>query len=110
MNLRVCYQVIDNIFRWDARGVSGLVQGKPFMGGDLVATGPSKTESFDEACAILGVDPEASWEEIQGVYRIKVNYAHPDKFEKPEEKKVAEERFKRIQRAYELVKKVKEPR
>ena len=107
MNLRVCYQVIDNMFRWEARGVTGLVKGTAFMGGDLVTTEGSKTESFDEACAILGVDPEASWEEIDRLYKIKVQYAHPDKF-KPDEKKVAEGRFKRIQKAYDLVKKVKE--
>jgi len=108
MNLRVCYQVIDNMFRWEARGVSGLVKGTAFMGGDLVAVEGGKTESFDEACAILGIDPEASWEEIDRVYKIKVQYAHPDKFKKPEEKKAADERFKRLQKAYELVKKVKE--
>ena len=108
MNLRVCYQVIDNMFRWEARGVTGLVKGTAFMGGELVTTQSSKTESFDEACAILGVDPDASWEEIDRVYKIKVQYAHPDRFTKPEEKKSAEARFKRIQKAYDLVKKVKE--
>ncbi|KKL20955.1 hypothetical protein LCGC14_2450310, partial [marine sediment metagenome] len=69
-----------------------------------------KTESFDEACAIVGVEPEASWEEIVRVYRIKVQYAHPDRFTKPEEKKLAEARFKRIQKAYDLVEKVKKPK
>ena len=64
MNLRVCYQVIDNMFRWEARGVSGLVKGTAFMSGGLVATEGGEKESFDEACAILGVDPKASWEEI----------------------------------------------
>ncbi|MBA7625927.1 Co-chaperone protein DjlA [subsurface metagenome] len=107
MNLRVCYQVIDNMFRWEARGVSGIVKGTAFMGGELVATERGKTESFDEACAILGVEPEASWEEIVKLYRVKVQYAHPDTFTKPEEKKAAEGRFKRIQKAYDLVKKVK---
>ncbi|MBA7704855.1 Co-chaperone protein DjlA [subsurface metagenome] len=107
MNLRVCYQVIDNIFRWDSRGVSGLVDRKAFMGGELVATGLRETESFDEACAILGVEPEDSWEEIDRVFKIKAQYAHPDKFTKPEEKKAAEARFKRIRKAYDLVKKVK---
>ena len=110
MNLRVCYQVIDNMFRWEARGVSGLVKGTAFMGGELVATERGKTESFDEACAIVGVEPEASWEEIVRVYRIKVQYAHPDRFTKPEEKKLAEARFKRIQKAYDLVEKVKKPK
>lgn len=27
MNLRVCFQVIKNMFIWEARGVSGLVKG-----------------------------------------------------------------------------------
>jgi len=110
MNLRVCYQVIDNLFRWEARGVSGLVKGTAFMGGELVPTEGRMTESFDEACAILGVDPEASWEEVDRVFKIKVQYAHPDRFRKPEEKKAAEGRFKRIQKAYDLVKKVKAPK
>ena len=108
MNLRVCYQVIDNMFRWEARGVSGLVKGTAFMGGELVAKERSETESFDEACAILGVEPEASLEEIDRLYKIKVQYAHPDKFKDPPEKKAAEGRFKRMQKAYDLVKKVKE--
>jgi len=110
MNLRVCYQVVDNMFRWEARGVSGLVKGTAFMGGELVPTQARETESFDEACAILGVEPEASWEEVDRVYKIKIQYAHPDKFPKPEEKKAAEARFKRIHKAYELVKKVKQPK
>jgi len=109
MNLRVCYQVIDNMLRWEARGVTGLIKGTAFMGGELVTTTKSKTESFDEACATLGVEPEASWEEIDRVFRIKAQYAHPDKFTKPEEKKAAEARFKRIQKAYDLIQKVKKP-
>ncbi|GAG82602.1 unnamed protein product [marine sediment metagenome] len=107
MNLRVCYQVVDNMFRWEARGVTGVVKGTAFMGGDLVVTGKVEGESFDEACAIIGVEPEASWEEFDRVFKIKVQYAHPDRFTDPEEKKAAELRFKRIQRAYDLVKKVK---
>ncbi|MBA7554056.1 Co-chaperone protein DjlA [subsurface metagenome] len=107
MNLRVCYQVIDNMLRWETRGVTGLVKGTAFMGGELVATERGERESFDEACAILGVEPEASWEEIDRVYKIKVQYAHPDRYTKSEEKKVAEERFKRIQKAYDIAKKVK---
>lgn len=107
MNARVCYQVIDYMFRWEARGVSGLVKGTAFMGGELVTTERDERESFDEACAILGVERDASWEEIDRVYRIKVQYAHPDRVKKAEEKALAEERFKRIQRAYDLVKKVK---
>jgi DnaJ-domain-containing protein 1 len=100
MNLRVCYQVIDNMFRWEARGVTGLVRGTAFMGGELVATARPEGESFDEACAILGVDPEASWEEIQRVYQVKVQYVHPDKKGDPD-------RFKRLTKAYDLIGKVK---
>ncbi|KKL81524.1 hypothetical protein LCGC14_1993900 [marine sediment metagenome] len=107
MNLRVCYQVIDNMFRWESRGVTGLVKGTAFMGGDLVSTQSRETESFDEACAILGVEPEASWEEIDRLFKIKVQYAHPDKFTDPQERTAAEARFKRIEKAYKLVEKVK---
>jgi len=110
MNLRVCFQVIDNMFRWEARGVSGLVKGTAFMGGELVTKERGETESFDEACAVLGVEREASWEEIDRVFKIKVQYAHPDKFTDPQEKKAAEARFPRIQKAYELVEKVKRPK
>ncbi len=106
-NLRVCYQVIDNMFRWEARGVSGLVKGTAFMGGELVATGRQGKESVDESCAVLGVDPEASWEEVDRVYKIKVQYAHPDRFPDAGEKKAAEGRFKRLQKAYEFLEKVK---
>ena len=82
MNLRVCYQVIDNMFRWEARGVTGIVKGTAFMGGqELIATTRAQTESFDEACAVLGIDPEASWEECKRVYSVKAQYAHPDRFQ-----------------------------
>lgn len=103
MNLRVCYQVIDNMFRWEARGVGGIVKGTAFMGGELVATKMGERESFDEACAIIGVGPETSWEEIDRVYKVKVQFAHPDKGGDPE-------RFKRLQKAYDYLKKVKGPK
>ncbi len=86
------------------------MRGTAFIGGSLVTTQSSKTESFDEACAILGVDPEASWEEVDRVFKIKAQYSHPDKFTDPQEKKAAEARFKRIKMAYDLVKRVKEPK
>jgi len=104
MNLRVCYQVIDNMFRWEARGVTGLVKGTAFMGGKLVTTGKgAERESFDEACAVLGVEPEASWEEIDRVYKVKAQFAHPDKGGD-------HQRFKRSLKAYDYLKKVKGPR
>lgn len=100
MNIRVCYQVIDYMFRWEARGVTGLVRGTAFMGGELVAATTPERESFDEACAVLGIDPEASLDEIKKVYSVKAQFAHPDHGGDPE-------RFKRLQKAYELVMKVK---
>lgn len=103
MNLRVCHQVIDYMFRWETRGVTGLIRGTAFMGGELVATRAPGRESFDEACAVLGIDPEASWDEIKRVYQVKVQYAHPDRGGD-------EERFKRIQRAFEIIEKVKAPK
>ncbi len=108
LNLRVCHQVIDNLMRWEQRGVTGLVkvrgQGQSFMGGDLVATGDTvKNESFDEACAILGIDPQATTEEIKRIYQVKVQYAHPDKGGDAD-------RFKRLQKAYETVMRVKQPK
>lgn len=107
MNIRVCFQVIKNMFIWESRGVSGLVKGTAFMGADLVTTTATKSESFDEACAILGVEPSTSLEEIERIYKIKSQYAHPDKFTDPKEKENATERFKRIHKAYDMVKKVK---
>ena len=102
MNIRVCFQVIDNMFRWEARGVSGIIKGTAFMGGALVATqGNDKKESFEEACAILGVDPIASMEEIDKVFKIKVQFVHPDK------EGGDSERFKRLQKAYNYVKEIK---
>lgn len=103
MNLRVCFQVVDNMFRWESRGVTGLVRGTAFMGGELVVTQRPERESFDEACAVLGVDPETSWEEIKKVHQVKVQFAHPDRGGDPE-------RFKRIQKALEVIEKVKGPK
>lgn len=99
-NLRVCYQVIHYFKLWGERGVTGLAQGVSVIGGLVPTNNREKRESFDEACATLGVDPETSWDEIQRLWQIKVQYAHPDKGGDAE-------RFKRIQKAYELVKKVK---
>lgn len=100
--------MIDNMFRWEARGVFDLVKGTSFMGAEMVTTTTNnKTESFDEACAILGVEPGASMEEVERIHKVKVQYAHPDKFDDPVEKQKANERFKRIEKAYDLIEKVK---
>ena len=104
-NLRQCYQVIDSLLKWQLRGVSGLANTQAFMSSALVVASESKQKAseFVEACGVLGVDPEVSWEEISDVYRVKVKRAHPDVGGDPE-------RFKRLSKAFEIIKKVKEPK
>lgn len=106
MNLRVCYQVIMYLKLWENRGVTGIARGVTFVGG-LVTTKETATDTFEESCATLGVDPEASWEEIDRTYKLRVQFTHPDTKQGEEEKKQAEARFKRIDRAYNYLKKVK---
>jgi hypothetical protein len=106
MNLRVCYQVITYLKLWENRGVTGISQGVTFVGGLVPKEGGAK-EDYEQSCAVLGVDPTSSLEEIEKVYRVKVQFVHPDRFQDAAEKKQAEERFKRIDRAYTYIKKVK---
>ena len=106
MNLRVCYQVIMYLKLWENRGVTGIAKGVTFVGG-LVPTKDAGKEDYEQSCAVLGVEPSASLEEVEKVYRVKVQFAHPDTKQGDEAKKQATERFKRIQKAYEYIKKVK---
>ena len=108
MNLRVCYQVIKYLKLWENRGVTGIARGVTFVGG-LVPVGDTIKEDYEESCAILGVAPDASWEEIERVYAIKVQFCHPDKLgnTSAKEKSAGEERFKRLTRAFEYLRKVK---
>ncbi|MBA7608332.1 hypothetical protein ES703_15509 [subsurface metagenome] len=101
-NLRVCYWVIRNLKLWENRGITGVAKGVTFVGG-LVPVKEGAREDFEECCATLGVEPDASWEEIDRVYKVKAQYAHPDKGGDPN-------RFKRIQKAYEYLRKVKGPK
>ena len=99
-NLRVCYLVARNLRIWGERGITGVAQGVSFIGG-LVATGQgSDRESYEEACAVVGVDPGASWEEVRRVYLAKVQFAHPDHGGD-------DARFKRLQKSYEYIARVK---
>lgn len=107
MNLRVCYQVIKYLKLWENRGVTGIAKGTTFIGGALVSSKNAERESFEESCAVLGVDADASLEEIDKVYRLKAQFYHPDTKKTDTEKAEATERFKRIQRSYEYLKKVK---
>lgn len=106
MNLRVCYQVIMYLKLWENRGVTGVAKGVTFVG-SLVPVGDPGKEDFEQSCATLGVERDSSMEEIERIRKIKASYAHPDNFQSEQEKRQAEERFKRIQKAYEYIKKVK---
>ena len=99
-NLRVCFWVIKNMKVWGERGITGAAQGVSFIGGLVPSGKTGDRENFEEACAIVGIDPGASLEEIKRLYQIKVQYAHPDKGGDPE-------RFKRLTKAYEYILKVK---
>ncbi|MCH2230405.1 MAG: DnaJ domain-containing protein [Crocinitomicaceae bacterium] len=60
-------------------------------------------------CEILGVSEHAGMDEIKKAYRSMVKKHHPDRFynESEEQQKIAEERFLRIQEAYETIEKLK---
>jgi len=66
------------------------------------------TPSVDPAYAVLGLTPEATDAEIKKAYRAKVMEYHPDKIVSkglPEEfLKLAEEKFKEVNEAYEKIK------
>ncbi len=108
LNIRQCYQVIQYLFLWGARGVGGVSQGVTFIHGGLAVTGNHRNEdSLAEAYATLGVEHVASMEEITSVYRTKIRYAHPDGVQDATEKKTREERSKRLNLAYEMIEKAR---
>lgn len=103
-NMRQVFLFLDRVRIAEKSGIAyqGLSSTK-----DLVSTGPAQgngnsesKENFEDACDVLGVEPGASWDEVDRVYKVKVQFAHPDKGGDPE-------KFKRIQRAYEYIKQVK---
>ena len=64
-------------------------------------------EDKDSAYAVLEISPDASDEEVKTAYRRMAMKNHPDKVAAlgPEVQKTAEEKFRRIQQAYETIKK-----
>lgn len=107
-NLRQCYQTIQYLLLWGARGVGGVSQGVTFIGGGLAKVGVTGAEeSMAEAYTTIGVEPSASWEEIQSVYRAKVRYVHPDSVQDQAEKKLREERLSRLNTAFAKVEKAR---
>lgn len=105
-NLRQCHQVISYLFLWASRGVAGVSQGVTFIHGGLATTEGHQTgDSIAEAYAIIGVDVDASMEEIQGVYHTKIKHSHPDHARDPEEQKIREERTVRLNQAFDAIEK-----
>jgi DnaJ family protein C protein 11 len=79
---------------------SGSRQEGPFGPGD---SDEEEEEERDSFYAILNVQKEASSEEIRDAYRSLAIVLHPDKHTSPELKASAENRFRAIQRAYEVL-------
>jgi len=71
----------------------------------------SDTIKSDNPYAVLGVDKNASDEEIQKAYKELANKYHPDKVQHlgEEFRELAEKRFKDIQNSYQILRKEKHP-
>ena len=61
----------------------------------------------DSAYSVLGISPSATDDEVKAAYRRMAMKNHPDKVASlgPEVQKAAEEKFRKIQEAYESIKK-----
>jgi hypothetical protein len=78
----------------------------PFREQEQTSRGPRKQESFQKnAYSVLGVDRDASPEEIKQAFRKLANKYHPDKVSHmgDEFRELAEKRFKEIQEAYQEI-------
>ena len=53
---------------------------------------------------ILGIGPEASWDELRQAYKSLVNIWHPDRFQQDaRRRKLAEEKTKEITQSYQVL-------
>lgn len=98
---------------------SGRIQSGPFKGGNNQAgyqnrsgnqgnsAGPEQTGKPDDPYQILGLNRGATQEEIKKAYRELANKYHPDKVAHlgKEFQNLAEEQFKKVQEAYQKLKK-----
>jgi DnaJ like chaperone protein len=111
--LRLLYQIA----RADAAGVTAreeelILRIALYLGLDERAVGQARAEfarDTGRAWEILGITRDASVEEIKSAYRQLSLQHHPDRVANlgPEFVKVAEEKFKAIQEAYEEIRRVK---
>lgn len=63
-------------------------------------------KDYQKECNILGVDITASSEDVRNKYRESSLKWHPDRWITEEEKKIAEDKFKEISSAYEVLRNV----
>jgi DnaJ like chaperone protein len=81
-------------------------------GGPAAAAGPPPKQRLDDAYTALGLTPEVSVSDIKNAYRKLMRENHPDKLAAkglPESmRRVAEERAREINAAYDLIKKARQ--
>jgi len=94
-NLRQCYLLLDRLRIAEQNGVQ--YQGLTYTKDIATTTGEAaKRENLMDAYDILGASPDDPADLIRDVFRRKSMYYHPDKGG-------TEEKFKRLNRAYELI-------
>ena len=95
-NLRQCFLLLERLRIAEQHGVQ--YQGLTFTK-DLAATSgeTARRESLMDAYDILGVSPDDPADLIKDVFRRKSMYYHPDK------EGGTNEKFKRLNKAYELI-------
>ncbi|MBN1609804.1 MAG: co-chaperone DjlA [Polyangiaceae bacterium] len=81
-------------------------------GGEATSGGPSPEQRLDDAHAALGVTPDASEDEIKRAYRKTMSENHPDRFAAkglPDSmREIAEDRARKINAAYDLIRKARQ--
>lgn len=94
-NLRQCYLLLDRLRLAEQHGVqyASLTSSKEVA---AVDTEQAKKEEILDAYDVLGVSPDDPIDLVKDVFRKKSMYFHPDKGG-------SEEKFKRLNRAYERV-------
>ena len=58
---------------------------------------------MDDYYLVLGIEPDARPEAIQERFRFLAQAFHPDKYSSPKQKQLAEEEFKKINNAYQIL-------
>lgn len=91
------------LFGGHSRQEGSQEQGEVPLGGGLSGDQEDEEEERDSFYAILNIQKDATEEEIRDAYRSLAVVLHPDKHTSPALKASAENRFRAIQRAYEVL-------